>query len=28
LRGKAHVARAQRHHAVMQVEPAQHFLGA
>ena len=28
LRGKAHVAGAQRHHAVVQVEPAQHFFGA
>ena len=28
LRGKAHVAGAQGHHAVVQAEPAQHFLGA
>ena len=28
LRGKAHVAGAQRHHPVMQIELPQHFLGA
>ena len=28
LRGKAHVAGAQRHHAIMQFEPFQYFLGA